>query len=126
MSNNDASVRIMDAAVCQMEHKFTFPWAVNCTARRPNCNSNVIAVVGDDPTTCIMDVQSGKQVAALKGHLDFSFAAAWHPNGYMLATGNQDTSTLIWDMRYTGAAQSLSFALRVFDTLGSAFRFGLD
>jgi len=25
----------------------------------------------------------------LKGHLDYSFAVAWHPNGLVFATGNQ-------------------------------------
>lgn len=25
----------------------------------------------------------------LKGHLDYSFAAAWHPDGHVVATGNQ-------------------------------------
>ncbi len=25
----------------------------------------------------------------LKGHLDYSFAVAWHPNGVVFATGNQ-------------------------------------
>lgn len=29
------------------------------------------------------------QVAQLKGHLDYSFAAAWHPDGNVVATGNQ-------------------------------------
>lgn len=29
------------------------------------------------------------QVAQLKGHEDYSFAAAWHPDGNVVATGNQ-------------------------------------
>ena len=35
----------------------------------------------------------------MKGHLDFSFASAWHPNGNLFATGNQDTSCRLWDVR---------------------------
>ncbi|CAA2992631.1 uncharacterized WD repeat-containing -like isoform X2 [Olea europaea subsp. europaea] len=35
----------------------------------------------------------------LKGHLDYSFASAWHPNGQILATGNQDTTCRLWDVR---------------------------
>lgn len=40
------------------------------------------------------------------GHLDFSFAAAWHPDGVRFATGNQDTTTRVWDIRHLG--QSLA------------------
>lgn len=35
----------------------------------------------------------------LKGHLDYSFASAWHPDGRILATGNQDTTCRLWDIR---------------------------
>ncbi|XP_039041524.1 uncharacterized WD repeat-containing protein C2A9.03-like isoform X3 [Hibiscus syriacus] len=37
--------------------------------------------------------------SSLKGHLDYSFASAWHPDGHILATGNQDTSCRLWDIR---------------------------
>lgn len=35
----------------------------------------------------------------MKGHLDYSFASAWHPNGQIIATGNQDTTCRLWDIR---------------------------
>ncbi|KAJ3112260.1 hypothetical protein HK098_008183, partial [Nowakowskiella sp. JEL0407] len=35
----------------------------------------------------------------LTGHIDFSFACAWSPSGHLLATGNQDLTTRIYDMR---------------------------
>jgi WD40 repeat protein len=38
----------------------------------------------------------------LGGHRDFSFAAAWHPSGHLLATGNQDSTTRVWDLRSPG------------------------
>lgn len=38
-------------------------------------------------------------LATLTGHLDFCFASAWHPNGHIFATGNQDTSCRLWDAR---------------------------
>lgn len=60
-------------------------------------------------------------MASLVGHQDYSFAVAWHPQGWLLATGNQDTTSLVWDMRYTskplavlggtmGAIRSLRFS----------------
>ncbi|KAF9615486.1 hypothetical protein IFM89_023855 [Coptis chinensis] len=41
-----------------------------------------------------------KVVASLVGHLDYSFATAWHPNGHILATCNQDKTCRVWDTRY--------------------------
>lgn len=57
----------------------------------------------------------------LGGHRDFSFAVAWSPNGQLLATGNQDSTTRVWDVRQTstplavlggsmGAIRSLRFS----------------
>jgi WD40 repeat protein len=39
------------------------------------------------------------QVMKLDGHRDFSFAVEWHPGGQLLATGNQDSTTRVWDIR---------------------------
>ena len=49
----------------------------------------MLAVVGDNPKGLLLDATSGETIAELAGHLDFSFAAAWHPSGTMLATANQ-------------------------------------
>lgn len=40
-----------------------------------------------------------QEIATLKGHLDYSFSSAWHPDGHVLATGNQDTTCRLWDVR---------------------------
>lgn len=37
----------------------------------------------------------------LKGHLDYSFSCAWSPDGRSLATGNQDRTTRLYDIRHT-------------------------
>ncbi|CAN7083788.1 unnamed protein product [Brassica oleracea var. botrytis] len=33
------------------------------------------------------------------GHLDFSFASAWHPDGLTFSIGNQDKTCRVWDVR---------------------------
>ena len=63
-------------------------WAVNFATQRPG-GSGLLAVVGDDPATLLLDAKTGNRVHMLEGHLDYSFAAAWHPSGILLATGNQ-------------------------------------
>jgi WD40 repeat protein len=50
-----------------------------------------------------MDLASGRKVSEIKGHMDFSFAVAWHPGGNLFATGNQDTTALVWDLRSLAA-----------------------
>ncbi len=97
-SNNDNAVRLFDATTMAARTHFAFPWAVNYATLRPN--SGVFAAVGDDPVAVLVDVNSGLQVMRLAGHLDYSFAVAWHPDGQLLATGNQDCTTLVWDLRY--------------------------
>ena len=42
-------------------------------------------------------------VSSVVGHLDYSFASAWHPNGNIFATGNQDKTCRVWDARKVAA-----------------------
>ncbi|KAJ0677318.1 putative pyruvate kinase transcription factor WD40-like family [Helianthus annuus] len=37
--------------------------------------------------------------ATVEGHLDYSFASAWHPDGRIFATGNQDKTCRLWGIR---------------------------
>ncbi|KAL4459152.1 hypothetical protein ABPG75_014017 [Micractinium tetrahymenae] len=105
-SNNDETVRVFSADTFQLVSQFRLPWAVNCTVVQPG-TSRLLLTVGDDPAAHVYEAASGREVAQLKGHLDYSFAAAWHPDGYVVATGNQDMTTRLWDLRYPAA----SFAL---------------
>eukprot|EP00877_Chromochloris_zofingiensis_P015052 jgi/Chrzof1/9800/Cz04g16040.t1 len=103
-SNNDNVVRLFDANTIKARTRLQFPWAVNYSTMRPpgatGGGGATAAVVGDDPVTWVMDVHSGIKVMELKAHKDYSFAVAWHPDGWLLATGNQDTTTIVWDLRY--------------------------
>ncbi|KAL0313963.1 UNVERIFIED_CONTAM: putative WD repeat-containing protein C2A9.03 [Sesamum angustifolium] len=96
-ANNDAQVRIFDAENFARLSHFTFPWSVNNASSSPD--GKLLAVLGDSAECLIADPQSGKVCSSLKGHLDYSFASAWHPDGQILATGNQDTTCRLWDIR---------------------------
>ncbi|XP_022773159.1 uncharacterized WD repeat-containing protein C2A9.03-like isoform X1 [Durio zibethinus] len=96
-ANNDAQVRIFDAETFASLNRFSFDWSVNNTSVSPD--SKLLAVLGDSVECLIADAQSGKVTSNLKGHLDYSFASAWHPDGQILATGNQDTTCRLWDIR---------------------------
>eukprot|EP00249_Psilotum_nudum_P010526 c22589_g1_i1 orf=1252-2607(+) len=117
-SNNDCVIRVFDTGKFAVLNHFYFPWAVNHTSVSPD--NKLIVVVGDNADSFLADAQSGKVVTTLKGHLDYSFASAWHPNGNVFATGNQDTTCRLWDVRnlnsslavlkgHIGAIRSLRF-----------------
>ncbi|CAN4080444.1 unnamed protein product [Withania somnifera] len=98
-ANNDQQVRVFDEKSFACTNRYTFPWSVNNTSVSPD--GKLLAVLGDSPECLLADAQSGKVVSNLKGHLDYSFASAWHPDGRILATGNQDTTCRLWDIRNT-------------------------
>ncbi|KAF0400794.1 WD40 repeat-like protein [Gigaspora margarita] len=97
ISSNDRKSRIMDLATLKFIDTYDFQWPVNCTAVSPN--KKLLCVVGDDTDTVIASADSGKNIATLKGHIDYSFACCWSPDGRIIATGNQDKTTRLYDMR---------------------------
>ncbi|XP_047315054.1 uncharacterized WD repeat-containing protein C2A9.03-like [Impatiens glandulifera] len=96
-SNNDGGVRVFDMEKFQLSNHFIFDWPVNHTSQSPD--GNLITVVGDSPTGLLVDSRTGKTIATLSGHADYSFASAWNPDGVTFATGNQDKTCRIWDVR---------------------------
>ncbi|KAJ0623826.1 putative transcription factor WD40-like family [Helianthus annuus] len=96
-SNNDCGLREYDMDGFQLVNHFRFPWPVNHTSLSPD--RKLITVVGDNLDGLLVDSTSGKTVATVEGHLDYSFASAWHPDGKIFATGNQDKTCRVWDIR---------------------------
>ncbi|KAL6543029.1 hypothetical protein OROHE_010549 [Orobanche hederae] len=96
-SNNDCQVRDFDANNFQLSNHLHFGWPVNHTSLNPD--GNLLIVVGDDRDGLLVDFRTGKAIATLCGHSDYSFASAWHPSGTTFATGNQDRTSRIWDIR---------------------------
>lgn len=75
----------------------SYPWPVNCTSMCPYGKLRV--VVGDTTDVCIVDAENGRCEKILQGHEDYGFACAWSPDGYYIATANQDRLVKVWDVR---------------------------
>jgi len=97
ISSNDNRARLMDINTLKMNRTFEFPWPVNCSAL--SGDKRLLCAVGDDTDTIIADAQTGKVINRLHGHIDYSFACCWSPDDRYLATGNQDKTTRIYDIR---------------------------
>uniref|UniRef100_A0A6V7QVH8 Uncharacterized protein n=1 Tax=Ananas comosus var. bracteatus TaxID=296719 RepID=A0A6V7QVH8_ANACO len=96
-ANNDCYVRVFDVERFVLLNRFSHSWSVNNTSVSPD--GKLLAVLGDSTECLVADPQSGKAIGSLKGHFDYSFASAWHPDGRILATGNQDKTCRLWDIR---------------------------
>ncbi|KAI4321145.1 hypothetical protein MLD38_034564 [Melastoma candidum] len=98
-ANNDAKIRVFDVQTFSALNCWSFDWSVNNTSVSPD--GKLLAVLGDSEDCLLSDAQTGKMISCLKGNLDYSFASAWHPDGWILATGNQDRTCRLWDIRNT-------------------------
>ncbi|XP_039146499.1 uncharacterized WD repeat-containing protein C2A9.03 isoform X2 [Dioscorea cayenensis subsp. rotundata] len=104
-ANNDCNVRIFDIENFTLLNCFPFSWSVNCSIASPD--GKYLAVLGDSVDCLMAEAHSGKVIGALKGHLDYCFASAWHPDGNILATGSQDMTCRLWDIRNLSESMSV-------------------
>ncbi|XP_050880548.1 uncharacterized WD repeat-containing protein C2A9.03 isoform X2 [Lathyrus oleraceus] len=103
-ANNDFQIRVFDSENFAPLGCFKYDWSVNNASVSPD--GKLLAVLGDSTEGLIADANTGKITGNLRGHLDYSFSSAWHPNGQILATGNQDRTCRLWDIR--NLSQSLA------------------
>ncbi|KAJ3065916.1 hypothetical protein HDU98_010740 [Podochytrium sp. JEL0797] len=102
VSSNDAMVRVVEVERGVVREEFGFGWAVNCSSMSPD--KRLICVCGDNTDAVVVSADSGDEFVTLTGHIDYSFACAWSPCNRFLATGNQDLTTRIYDLRNPSTA----------------------
>ncbi|KAL7936888.1 hypothetical protein V8C35DRAFT_210278 [Trichoderma chlorosporum] len=106
IASNDQGFRLLDIQTEKYTAKFTYPFALNCSAMSPD--GRLRAVVGDDLNVLITNAETGEILQQLGGHRDYGFACDWSDNGYHVATGFQDKTVKIWDARYWRNANGVS------------------
>lgn len=60
-------------------------------------DGRILAVAGQDTIIRLYDADSGKAVAALKGHLDRVLAVSFSPDEDILVSAGEDSTVRIWD-----------------------------
>ncbi|KAI1082777.1 WD40-repeat-containing domain protein [Whalleya microplaca] len=95
--SNDYGFRVVDLATNRLISETMYDFALNCSALSPDKRLRV--VVGDNQNILITDAEKGDILQSLEGHRDYGFSCDWAPDGWTVATGNQDKSIRIWDAR---------------------------
>mmetsp|Transcript_27047 Transcript_27047/g.105239 ORF Transcript_27047/g.105239 Transcript_27047/m.105239 type:complete len:329 (+) Transcript_27047:667-1653(+) len=90
-SNNDGKIRMFDTESFSVFNTIRMGFAVNHATRQPN-GGKLLCVAGDHEDGRLVDVDTGKPEVILRGHIRNMFATAWHPDGSIIATGNEDNT----------------------------------
>ncbi|EER19136.1 WD repeat domain containing protein [Perkinsus marinus ATCC 50983] len=110
VANNDRVLRDIDVTQGgAVVSEATYSWSVNHVSVNPR-DSRVLCASGDDKAVIISDRRNSSKLQramVLKGHLDYGFCSTWHPDGNLLATGNQDGTCRVWDVRNLKQEQPL-------------------
>ncbi|KXJ95329.1 WD40-repeat-containing domain protein [Microdochium bolleyi] len=96
-ASNDFGFRVVDLGTNQLVSSVMYQCIMNCSALSPD--SRLRVMVGDHQDAFITDAETGRVLKSLAGHSDFGFACDWAPDGWTVATGNQDRTVRIWDAR---------------------------
>jgi WD40 repeat protein len=76
------------------------------TALAPD--DRTVAIGGEDGSVRLLDLETGKQRAALGRHVAEVFGAAFTPNGRRLVTTGADSDVILWDVERAAAGETLS------------------
>lgn len=100
VAGNDNVLRTLDLNTLKSSHNVTLNYAANASAFKPG-SEDICVLSCDSHDSHIYDIRTGKLQMSLQGHTDFGFACAWSPDGKTVATGNQDGTCRIYDIRGT-------------------------
>ncbi|KAI0911806.1 quinon protein alcohol dehydrogenase-like superfamily [Ustulina deusta] len=113
-ASNDYGFRMVDLARNEIILDKMCDYALNCTALSPDKRLRVM--VGDLQNVLIAEAETGEILQSLEGHRDYGFACDWAPDGWTIATGNQDKSIRIWDARKLKNSKGKSISVAVMRT----------
>ncbi len=63
------------------------------------CDGSLAVSCGLDAIGRVWDLRTGKCIRTLRGHVKGILSSDFSPNGYQIATGSQDHTCMVWDLR---------------------------
>lgn len=99
-SSNDRIIFEMDLHSSKTFQESHMPWAVNHISLHP-LDPSLRLMAGDNINTFIFDtrINPSTPISILRGHRDFCFTSDWSHDGLTIATGSQDGTVRMWDVR---------------------------
>jgi RNA polymerase sigma factor (sigma-70 family) len=71
---------------------------VNAVAIAPDGRTVAVATGFENAEVCLFNARTGAALLRLKGHASYAEAMVFAPDGKTLATGQRDTTALVWDL----------------------------
>lgn len=99
IATNAKEITYVDIQTLQLTCKYKYTVPINNFAF--NEEYNIVGAVCDASPVIIFDTRSTELVHQLKGHNDHGFDIKFD-NEFTMATGNQDISCILWDVRKLG------------------------
>src|SRR5262249_35638177 len=94
----DKAVRLWETATGKEVFRVEGLDAVNAVAFAPDGRRAAAATGWLDGVIHVFDVPAGKELSRLRGHGSYVGALAFAPDGKTLASGQRDTTVLVWDL----------------------------
>jgi RNA polymerase sigma factor (sigma-70 family) len=94
----DKKVRLWEMATGQELLRVEVPDFVNAIAVAPDSRTVAVTTGWAKGEVCLLDGRTGEALLRLRGHASFAGALAFSPDGKTLASGQRDTTALVWDL----------------------------
>ena len=69
---------------------------------------NLACFGADSDVVEVVDLRTAEAAMYLTGHIGYTFSCDWNPSGYLIATGNEDHTVRIFDIRRIAPQSSLA------------------
>jgi len=92
-------VQIWEVATATLRGQVENPESYNTIAMAISSDARTVAIASGSGTVRIFDVVTGKSSGPFQAHSGYIQGLAFSPDGKRLATGSQDTTAIVWDVK---------------------------
>ena len=100
-ASNDGKIRVTNLETFKNESIYIYDEPINHFSF--NNEKNILGAVGDFESVILYDIREKNLIHTLNGHTDYGFVIKFNlKKPYLIATGNQDITCRLWDLRKIG------------------------